>query len=224
MPARRRKPEGGSQAMMIKRGGPGGPRAVGTGAKLDPKTLKRLVGYIFKNYKLRFFIVFICIIVNAVAGVAGSLFLKELINEHIIKMVEVKQAGGTPDTMGLVWALVRMGCIYLAGIIAAFMQQRLMVVISQGVQKTIRDEMFEKMQSLPISYFDRNTHGDIMSHYTNDIDTLRQMQYPAGVLLRDHDSVGIHFHVRSEPSAHRICYPLAFRYDDDNRQNSGQER
>ena len=174
MPARRKKPEAG-QTMMIKRGGPGGPRAVGSGVKLDPKTLKRLVGYIFRDYKLRFFVVFICIIINALAGVAGSLFLKELINDHITPMLELRQAGGQPDLTPLIGVLVKMGCIYLAGIIAAFLQQRIMVTISQGVQKSIRDEMFEKMQRLPISYFDRNTHGDIMSHYTNDIDTLRQM-------------------------------------------------
>ncbi len=161
---------------MLKRGGPGGPRAVSSGGmKLDPKTLKRLVGYIFKGYKLRFFVVFICIIINALAGVAGSLFLKELINDHIGGMIAQKEAGLTPDAMPLIWALVKMGCIYLVGMICAFLQNRIMVTISQGVQKSIRDEMFEKMQRLPISYFDRNTHGDIMSHYTNDIDTLRQM-------------------------------------------------
>lgn len=175
MPARRRKKALDSSAMMVKRGGPGGPRAVGTGMKLDPKTLRRLVGYIFKDYKLRFFVVFVCIIVNALAGVAGSLFLKELIDVHIGGMLEAKASGLTPDASPLVGALIKMGCIYLAGIIAAFLQQRIMVTISQGVQKSIRDEMFEKMQRLPISYFDRNTHGDIMSHYTNDIDTLRQM-------------------------------------------------
>ena len=175
MPAKRRKPEAG-QAMMLKRGGPGGPRAVSSGGmKLDPKTLKRLVGYIFKGYKLRFFVVFICIIINALAGVAGSLFLKELINDHIGGMIAQKEAGLTPDAMPLIWALVKMGCIYLVGMICAFLQNRIMVTISQGIQKSIRDEMFEKMQRLPISYFDRNTHGDIMSHYTNDIDTLRQM-------------------------------------------------
>lgn len=175
MPAKRRKPEAG-QTMMLKRGGPGGPRAVSSGGmKLDPKTLKRLVGYIFKDYKLRFFVVFVCIIINALAGVAGSLFLKELINDHIGGMIAQKEAGLTPDAMPLIWALVKMGCIYLVGMICAFLQNRIMVTISQGVQKSIRDEMFEKMQRLPISYFDRNTHGDIMSHYTNDIDTLRQM-------------------------------------------------
>ena len=170
MPARRRKPEG-AQAMMMKRGGPGGPRAVGTGVKLDPATLKRLLGYVFRGYKLRFFVVFICIIVNALAGVAGSMFLQELIDDYITPLIGQPQ----PDLMPLVGELVKMGCIYLAGMICAFLQQWLMVGISQGVQKSIRDEMFEKMQKLPISYFDRNTHGDIMSHYTNDIDTLRQM-------------------------------------------------
>ncbi len=174
MPARRRKTEGG-QTMMIKRGGPGGPRAVGTGMKPDKAAMKRLVGYIFKGYKLRFFLVFICIIINALAGVAGSLFLQELINVHITPMVELRQAGGTPDFTPLLFALIRMACIYLVGIICAFLQNRIMVTISQGIQKSIRDEMFEKMQRLPISYFDRNTHGDIMSRYTNDIDTLRQM-------------------------------------------------
>ncbi|MBQ9484428.1 MAG: ABC transporter ATP-binding protein, partial [Ruminiclostridium sp.] len=160
---------------MIKRGGPGGPRAVGTGVKLDPKTFRRLLGYVFKGYKMRFFAVFVCIIINALAGVAGSLFLKELINDHIGGMIAAKEAGITPDVMPLIWALVKMGCIYLVGMICAFLQNRIMVTISQGVQKSIRDEMFEKMQRLPISYFDRNTHGDIMSRYTNDIDTLRQM-------------------------------------------------
>ena len=97
---------------MLKRGGPGGPRAVSSGGmKLDPKTLKRLVGYIFKDYKLRFFVVFICIIINALAGVAGSLFLKELINDHIGGMIAQKEAGLTPDAMPLIWALVKMGCI-----------------------------------------------------------------------------------------------------------------
>ena len=162
--------------MMMKRGGPGGPRAVTKGgAKLDPVTLKRLVGYIFKGYKLRFFIVFICIIINALSGVAASLFLKELINDYITPMVELRQQGGTPDLMPLVWELVKMAAVFLAGMICAFLQQRIMVTISQGVQKSIRDEMFEKMQRLPVSYFDSHTHGDIMSHYTNDIDTLRQM-------------------------------------------------
>ncbi len=162
--------------MMMKRGGPGGPRAVTKGgAKLDPVTLKRLVGYIFKGYKLRFFIVFICIIINALSGVAASLFLKELINDYITPMVELRQQGGTPDLMPLVWELVKMAAVFLAGMICAFLQQRIMVTISQGIQKSIRDEMFEKMQRLPVSYFDSHTHGDIMSHYTNDIDTLRQM-------------------------------------------------
>ena len=178
MPARRRKPVGG-QSMMIKSKGPGGPRAVGSGAKLDPQTLKRLLGYVFKSYKLRFFFVFVCIIISALAGVAASMFLQELIDGHITPLLEKKMAGGTivsDDFVPLLWVIARMAVIYIVGIICAFLQQRIMVTISQGVQKSIRDEMFTKMQSLPISYFDRNTHGDIMSHYTNDIELAREIQ------------------------------------------------
>ncbi len=178
MPARRRKPAPG-QELMMKNSGPRGARAVSAGGmKLDPATLKRLVGYVFKDYKLRFFFVFICIIVNALAGVASSLFLKELIDGNITPLLEKKAQGITivsEDFVPLLWTIGRMALIYVAGMVCAFLQQWLMVGISQGVQKSIRDEMFEKMQKLPISYFDRNTHGDIMSRYTNDIDTLRQM-------------------------------------------------
>ena len=177
MPARRRKPEG-NQAMMIKRGGPGGPRAVGTGAKLDPGTLKRLVSYVFKDYKLRFLLVLVCIIVSALTGVAASLFMQELIDGHITPLLKRKALGEQivgADFGPLLGVIGRMALIYASGIICSLVQQRTMVTISQGIQKSIRDEMFAKMQSLPISYFDRNTHGDIMSHYTNDIDTLRQM-------------------------------------------------
>ena len=102
--------------MMIKSRGPGGPRAVGTGAKLDPKTLKRLLGYVFKDYKLRFFIVFVCIIINALAGVAGSMFLQELIDDYITPLIGQPQ----PDLTPLIGELIKMGCIYLAGIGCAF--------------------------------------------------------------------------------------------------------
>ena len=169
MPAKRRVSK--QQGVMIKRGGPGGPRAVGNIGKPDPKTLKRLVGYIFKGYKFKFFLVMVCIVINSLTGVAASLFLKILIDDNITPLIGTEN----PDFTPLLSVMGVMALIYLAGIVAAFLQQRMMVDISQGVQKSIRDEMFEKMQSLPIKYFDRNTHGDIMSHYTNDIDTLRQM-------------------------------------------------
>lgn len=160
-----------AQANMVRRGGPGGPRAVGPMGKPDKATIKRILGYIFRDYKLQFFLVILCIIVNAATGVIGSKFIGILIDEHITPML---QSGSTVFTE-LLKLIGVMAVLYAAGIVAGFAYNRIMVTISQGVQKRIRDEMFEKMQRLPISYFDRNTHGDIMSHYTNDIDTLRQM-------------------------------------------------
>ncbi|MBP5605879.1 MAG: ABC transporter ATP-binding protein [Ruminiclostridium sp.] len=155
---------------MIKRG-PGGPRAVGKTGKPDFKTMKRLLGYVFRDYKLHFFAVLFCIVINSLSGVATAFFLRVLINDFITPLLNAQ----SKDLSPLIPALIIMGSINLAGLLSLFAQQRIMVTISQGVQKTIRDEMFAKMQTLPISYFDRNTHGDIMSRYTNDIDTLRQM-------------------------------------------------
>lgn len=149
----------------------GGPRVIGKVGKPDKATVKRLLGYIFKDYKFHFVLVIICIICNSLAGVAGSLFLQTLIDKYITPLV------GTvaPDFTPLFKALCVMAVIYLVGMFSAFFYNRIMVTVSQGVQKKIRDEMFENMQKLPIKYFDQRTHGDIMSHYTNDIDTLRQM-------------------------------------------------
>ncbi len=138
----------------------------------NPKaTAKRLIGYITKSYKLPFFVVFICIIISSITGVISSMFLKTLIDEYISPLLlEVN-----PHFGGLLKALCVMACIYLVGIIAAWLQNFIMVPISQGVLKEIRDEMFSHMQTLPIKYFDTHTYGDVMSHYTNDTDTLRQM-------------------------------------------------
>lgn len=141
------------------------------GQKIDKGTTKRLLGYVFKPYKFRCILVVVCILISAVAGVAGSLFLKQLIDDYIAPMLQ--QA--VPDYTPLAGALLQMALIYLAGIIASFSYNRLMVKVSQGVLKTIRDDMFAHMQTLPVKYFDTHTHGDVMSHYTNDTDTLRQM-------------------------------------------------
>ena len=141
------------------------------GQKFDKRTVKRLLGYVFKPYKFRCILVVVCILISAVAGVAGSLFLKQLIDDYIAPMLQ--QA--VPDYTPLAGALLQMALIYLAGIIASFSYNRLMVKVSQGVLKTIRDDMFAHMQTLPVKYFDTHTHGDVMSHYTNDTDTLRQM-------------------------------------------------
>ncbi len=149
----------------------GGPRVIGKVGKPDKATVKRLLGYIFKDYKFHFVLVIVCILCSSLAGVAGSLFLQTLIDDYISPLVGTE----SPDFTPLLKALCVMGAIYLTGMFSTFFYNRIMVTISQGVQKKIRDEMFENMQRLPIKYFDQRTHGDIMSHYTNDIDTLRQM-------------------------------------------------
>lgn len=134
-------------------------------------TIKRLLGYITKKYKKQFIFVFICIIISSVASIAGSLFLQTLIDEYITPLLGVSD----PVFTGLLRAIGVMILIYIAGIVTAYLYNRIMAVISQGVLKNIRDEMFAKMERLPIRYFDTHSHGDIMSHYTNDTDTLRQM-------------------------------------------------
>ena len=150
---------------MPMHGGPGmQPR------KLDKKTLKRLLSYL-KNYKGTIVLVTICILLSAVAGAASSMFLQTLIDDYITPMV----GQSSPDFSGFIRALITMAVIYLIGTLSTLIYNRRMVTIAQGTLKTIRDEMFEKMQRLPIRYFDSHTHGDTMSLYTNDTDTLRQM-------------------------------------------------
>lgn len=149
--------------------GPG--RGVPMGrAKMDKVTMNRLLQYL-KEYKLRFTFVLICILISAVAGVAGSLFLQVVIDDYITPLLQA----ASPDFAGLFRAVLTMGCIYLIGIFATLFYNRTMASISQGILKKIRDQMFSHMQRLPIRYFDTHTHGDIMSRYTNDTDTLRQM-------------------------------------------------
>lgn len=149
---------------------PKGPRAKLSKDKMMA-TLKRLLGYVWKPYKKQFVFVIVCILINAGAGVASSLFLKVLIDDHIKPLLGME----SPVFTGLLMALGMMGVIYLLGIISNLMFNRTMVTISQGVLKNIRNEMFSKMQKLPIKYFDTHTYGDVMSRYTNDTDTLRQM-------------------------------------------------
>lgn len=135
------------------------------------KTLKRLMEYIFRDYRGQFFVVIAAILISAAAQVAGSLFLQILIDDYITPLLGAEN----PVFTGLIKSLAILASIYLMGVVCSYLYNRLMVTIGQGVQKQIRDEMFTNMQSLPISYFDTHTHGDLMSRYTNDIDTLRQM-------------------------------------------------
>ena len=139
-------------------------------AKVNKDVVKRLMSYI-GHYKLRFAAVLICIVVNALAMVSCSLYLQTLIDSYITPLLQA----ATPDFAPLFRSILIMGCIYAVGILACLFYNRTMVSIAQRTLKRIRDEMFEHMQTLPIRYFDTHTHGDIMSHYTNDTDTLRQM-------------------------------------------------
>ena len=138
--------------------------------KVSKSTLTRLLSYL-KDYKIQVGIVIICIIISALVGVAGSMFLQVLIDNYITPLL----LESSPVFTELLKAILMMGGIYLIGVISTFTYGRLMVTVSQGILKQIRDDMFAHMQKLPIKYFDTNTHGDIMSHYTNDTDTLRQV-------------------------------------------------
>ena len=149
-----------------RRGFTGGKRA-----KDSRGTLKRLIGYIAKGNKARLVCVFILLIISTVASVSASLFLKSLIDDYIAPLI----GQSAPSFAPLLQALTMMGCIYLAGMLASYLQTRLMIPVAQGTLKTIRDDMFAHMQTLPIKYFDTHTHGNVMSYYTNDTDTLRQM-------------------------------------------------
>lgn len=140
------------------------------GAQNPKQTLKRLLDY-FKHYKLLFVVVLVCILLAALASVAASLFLKTLIDGYIAPLL----LQDTADYSGLFRMLCIMACIYLGGVVASFTFNRLMIGISQGILQEIRNTMFSRMQTLPVGYFDSHTHGDMMSHFTNDIDTLRQM-------------------------------------------------
>ena len=137
----------------------------------DPKkTLTRLLGYMRKYIPI-LVIVLLCICVNAFASTTGSAALGTLVDDYILPMVE----SGSTDFGPIFRFLIQIGCIFILGIFCSWLYNFLMVGVAQGTQKTIRDEMFTKMQSLPIRYFDTNTAGNIMSRYTSDIDTLRQM-------------------------------------------------
>ena len=138
--------------------------------QLDKKTLKRLLSYM-KAYRFQLILVFVCIAVSAFASVMSSLFLQQLIDDYIAPLL----LESAPVFTGLLFALGQMAVIYLIGAFASLLYNRIMAVVSQGTLKSIRDDMFAHMQTLPIKYFDTHTHGDIMSHYTNDTDTLRQM-------------------------------------------------
>ncbi len=134
------------------------------------KTIKRLLKYVTGTYKVQFVIVCISIVISALVGVLGVQFLKYLIDDFIVPLM----GNANPDYSSLLKAVIAMGGLYLIGVISTYLYNRLMINISQGVLHKIRKEMFEQMQTLPIKYFDSHPHGETMSTYTNDVDTLRQ--------------------------------------------------
>ena len=145
-------------------------RGDGRMAKNPKKTFFRLLSYL-KAHWLVLGIVLLCILMHAVAQITGSTALGNLVDEFILPMV----AQGSTDFTPLIQFIIKIACVFVVGMVATFFQSYLMVGVTQGIQKTIRDQLFAKMQTLPIRYFDSNTAGNIMSRYTSDIDTLRQM-------------------------------------------------
>lgn len=133
--------------------------------------LKRIMGIIFKQYAIHMILVIVCIIVNVVASLQGTLFIQSLIDDYITPLM----GQANPDFGPLLGALVKVAVFYGIGVLAVFVQSKLMIYVSQGTLLKVRKQLFEKMESLPISYFDTHSRGDIMSVYTNDVDTLRQM-------------------------------------------------
>ena len=154
-------PMGGRRRQMGKR-----PKVKNPG-----KILGRILGYTFKNYKIHMIIVFICIIVSVLANVQGTLFIQSLIDDYITPLMNTS----SPDFTPLLFAMARVAGFYLLGAASTFAYSKLMVYVTQGTMRNLRIDIFSHMESLPIKFFDTHSHGDIMSVYTNDIDTLRQM-------------------------------------------------
>lgn len=151
--------------------GPGGPRGPKPKIKNPGKLFARLMGFIFKKYLPACIIVVICIFVSVLANVQGTMFTKNLIDDYIVPLLKT----GTPDYGPLLAAMGRVAVFYGIGVISTFAYSKIMIYVSQGTIKNLRVELFSHMQDLPIRYFDSHAHGDIMSIYTNDIDTLRQL-------------------------------------------------
>ena len=141
-------------------------------AKASPTVvLNRVLGYMLHNYKYRFILVILCIILSAIATVVGATFPQKLVDNYITPMMQ----SGSRDFSGLAHDLIQLVCVMAVGVVAAFAYNRIMVGISQGTMRHLREDLFRKMEALPIKYFDTHPHGDIMSVYTNDVDTLRQL-------------------------------------------------
>lgn len=152
--------------------GPGPkPRGMKSSVENPGKILGRLMKYVFRNYAPHVITTIICILISVICNARGTLFMQSLIDEYIVPLLK----SGSNDFSGLAKAIFNVGIFYAVGIVAVFIYNRVMVYVTQGTLRNLRDDMFTHMESLPIKYFDTHSHGDIMSTYTNDIDTLRQM-------------------------------------------------
>ena len=160
-----------AQQPKVVKMGPG--RNAGPRPKVENpgKVFKRILAYVMKQYKFQVILVLCCILLSVFAQVQGTLFMQTLIDSYILPLLAEK----SNDFSGLLHAITRVACFYGVGTLAVFIQNRTMAKIAQGTLKNLRDELFVHMQTLPIKYFDSHAHGDIMSVYTNDIDTLRQL-------------------------------------------------
>ena len=155
-------------------GGPKAPRAQAGFQKVDKQqraTLVRMFGFVMKHYKWAIVIVLICVFVSSITSLVSSLFTKTLIDDYIVPLTQVEN----PQYQSLAQTLFKLGLILFFGTVCSYTYNRLMIHISQGTMLRLRKTIFEKMQHLPVSYFDQRSHGDIMSVYTNDVDSLRQM-------------------------------------------------
>ena len=151
--------------------GPRGPRGPKPKIENPGKLFKRIIGYVLKDYAPQVAVVVICIFVGVLANVQGTLFMQTLIDSYIVPLLNTSN----PDFSGLAHTIARVACFYAVGVCSSYLYNRIMINVSQGTMRNIRNAMFGKMEKLPIKYFDTHAHGDIMSCYTNDIDTLRQM-------------------------------------------------
>ena len=137
------------------------------------KLFCRIMGYVFRDFLVQYAVVFICIILSVACSLQGTLFMRELIDKYITPYLLDSDA--LPNFTPLAHAIARVAVFYAIGVLATFIQQKLLIKITQGTMQSMRNDLFEKMEKLPIKYFDTHTHGDIMSIYTNDIDTMRMM-------------------------------------------------
>jgi ATP-binding cassette subfamily B protein len=156
---------------------PGPRRPQGPRPKIENpgKLFARLMQFVLQKYAIQCLIVVICIFVSVLANVQGTMFMKNLIDDYITPLLKAVQEGATPDFGPLLAAMARVAVFYAIGIISTYVYNKIMIYVSQGTIKQMRDQLFTHMQDLPIRYFDTHSHGDIMSVYTNDIDTLRQL-------------------------------------------------